>query len=40
MGWKYHQDAEAAIDSNINLELDAFFVYLTLSYYLDLEELC
>uniref|UniRef100_A0A8C5Z7D9 Ferritin n=1 Tax=Marmota marmota marmota TaxID=9994 RepID=A0A8C5Z7D9_MARMA len=31
----YHQDSEAAINSQINLELYASYVYLSISYYFD-----
>uniref|UniRef100_A0A2K5PH53 Ferritin n=1 Tax=Cebus imitator TaxID=2715852 RepID=A0A2K5PH53_CEBIM len=31
----YHQDSEAAINSQINLELYASYVYLSMSYYFD-----
>uniref|UniRef100_A0A2I3LTR3 Ferritin n=1 Tax=Papio anubis TaxID=9555 RepID=A0A2I3LTR3_PAPAN len=32
----YHQDSEAAINRQINLELYASYVYLSMSYYFDL----
>uniref|UniRef100_A0A2I3GFQ0 Ferritin n=1 Tax=Nomascus leucogenys TaxID=61853 RepID=A0A2I3GFQ0_NOMLE len=31
----YHQDSEAALNRQINLELYASYVYLSMSYYLD-----
>ena len=31
----YHQDLEAAINRQINLELYASYVYLSMSYYFD-----
>uniref|UniRef100_A0A2I3HD84 Ferritin n=1 Tax=Nomascus leucogenys TaxID=61853 RepID=A0A2I3HD84_NOMLE len=31
----YHQDSEAAINRQINLELYASYVYLSMSYYFD-----
>ncbi|XP_023562790.1 ferritin heavy chain [Octodon degus] len=34
----YHQDAEAAINRQINLELYASYVYLSMSYYFDRDD--
>uniref|UniRef100_A0A2K6T1N2 Ferritin n=1 Tax=Saimiri boliviensis boliviensis TaxID=39432 RepID=A0A2K6T1N2_SAIBB len=34
----YHQDSEAAINRQINLELYASYVYLSLSYYFDRDD--
>ncbi|XP_053454685.1 ferritin heavy chain-like [Nycticebus coucang] len=31
----YHQDSEATINRQINLELYASYVYLSMSYYID-----
>uniref|UniRef100_A0A5F8H7T8 Ferritin n=1 Tax=Monodelphis domestica TaxID=13616 RepID=A0A5F8H7T8_MONDO len=35
VGKNYHQDSEAAINRQINLELYASYVYLSMSYYFD-----
>ncbi|PNJ22009.1 FTH1 isoform 6, partial [Pongo abelii] len=34
----YHQDSEAAINRQINLELYASYVYLSMSYYFDRDD--
>ncbi|KAK2100977.1 fts3-like protein [Saguinus oedipus] len=34
----YHQDSEAAINRQINLELYASYVYLSMSYYFNLDD--
>nr|XP_020761242.1 ferritin heavy chain-like [Odocoileus virginianus texanus] len=34
----YHQDSEAAINCQINLELYASYVYLSMSYYFDRDD--
>uniref|UniRef100_A0A2I3GWS4 Ferritin n=1 Tax=Nomascus leucogenys TaxID=61853 RepID=A0A2I3GWS4_NOMLE len=34
----YHQDSEAALNRQINLELYASYVYLSMSYYLDRDD--
>uniref|UniRef100_A0A2K5PWV9 Ferritin n=1 Tax=Cebus imitator TaxID=2715852 RepID=A0A2K5PWV9_CEBIM len=34
----YHQDSEAAINRQINLELYASYVYLSISYYFDRDD--
>ncbi|NWH71926.1 FRIH protein, partial [Piaya cayana] len=34
----YHQDCEAAINRQINLELYASYVYLSMSYYFDRDD--
>ena len=34
----YHQDLEAAINRQINLELYASYVYLSMSYYFDRDD--
>ncbi|KAK2116227.1 fts3-like protein [Saguinus oedipus] len=34
----YHQDSEAAINHQINLELYASYVYLSMSYYVDRDD--
>ncbi|CAN0561969.1 unnamed protein product [Rangifer tarandus platyrhynchus] len=34
----YHQDSEAAINRQIHLELSASYVYLSMSYYFDRDD--
>ncbi|NWX08138.1 FRIH protein, partial [Caloenas nicobarica] len=34
----YHQDCEAAVNQQINLELYAFYVHLSMSYYFDRDD--
>uniref|UniRef100_A0A9L0IZY1 Ferritin heavy chain n=1 Tax=Equus asinus TaxID=9793 RepID=A0A9L0IZY1_EQUAS len=36
----YHQDSEAAINRQINLELHASYVYLSMSFYFDQTATC
>ncbi|KAF5929399.1 hypothetical protein HPG69_013695 [Diceros bicornis minor] len=36
--WECHQDPEATIHHQINLELDAFCIYLSMSFYFDEDE--
>ena len=38
MRQNYHQDSEVAVDSQINLALYASYVFLSMSYYFDRDD--